>query len=90
MNWTRRRTLAAFLGVGTTTLAGCLNDNIENRSLPETPTGTWHQSGHDSANTSVSDVSVPPRGTPAWQGGETTTIAPVIAGERLFSVDTKL
>lgn len=90
MNWTRRRTLTSLLGVATTALAGCLGDDTENRALPETPTGTWHQSAHDTANTSVSDVSIPPRGTPAWRNGEADTIAPVVAGERLFSVDDKL
>ena len=90
MNWTRRRTLTSLLGVATTALAGCLGDDTKNRALPETPTGTWHQFAHDTANTSVSDVSVPPRGTPAWRNGEADTIAPVVAGERLFSVDDKL
>ena len=90
MNWTRRRTLTTLLGVATTTLAGCLGDDIEDQPLPETPTGTWHQSAHDGANTSVSDVSIPPRGTPAWQSGNADTVAPVVAGDRLFSVDDKL
>lgn len=90
MDWTRRRTLSSMLGVATATLAGCLGDDIENRALPETPSGTWHQYAHDKANTSVSDVSIPPRGTPAWQNGEADTIAPVVADEQLFSVDDKL
>jgi len=90
MNWTRRRTLTTLIGVATTTLAGCFGDDIEDRALPETPMGTWHQSAHDGANTSVSDVSIPPRGTVAWQNGEADTIAPVVAGDRLFSVDDKL
>lgn len=90
MDWTRRRTLASLLGVTTTALAGCLGDDIENRALPETPTGTWRQHAHDEGNTCVSDVLIPPRGTPAWQNGEADTMAPVIADEQLFAVDDKL
>ena len=90
MNWTRRRTLTSLLGVATTTLAGCLGDNIEDRALPETPTGTWRQIAHDAGNTSVADVSVPSRATPAWETGRADTIQPVVAGDQLFSVDGKL
>ncbi len=89
MSWCRRQLL---VGVGSiTALSGCLDFFGDNdRSLPEPPTGTWHQSGHDARNTSMSDVTVPDRGTPAWNSGGATTISPLIAGETVVSVDDGL
>lgn len=89
MNWSRRQLL---VGAGSiAALSGCLDVlGDTNRSLPEPPTGTWHQSGHDAQNTSASDVPVPSRGTPAWNAGDATTIPPVIAGETVFSLGDSL
>lgn len=85
MSWTRREALACAVGVCAT--AGCLGrSGDEGRPLPETPTGTWHQSGHDAGNTAVSAVTVPDRGTPAWSGGGAETIAPLVVGKTVYAV----
>lgn len=89
MGWKRRRVLGTVLGIGATALAGCLDDGND-RSLPETPTGTWQQFAHDAGNTSTSDVAVPERGTPAWESGESETSPPIVAGDTVFSVDESL
>jgi len=87
MRWSRRRLLSGIGSVSLPALSGCVNFlGDEGRSLPEPPTGTWYQSGHDARNTSVSDVSIPDRGTPAWNGGGATTIPPLVAGETVYSV----
>ncbi|WP_253738230.1 PQQ-binding-like beta-propeller repeat protein [Halohasta salina] len=38
----------------------------------------------------MSDVTVPDRGTPAWNGGSATTVPPLIAGETVYSVSGEL
>jgi outer membrane protein assembly factor BamB len=89
MSWSRRRLLAATGSAAA--LSGCLNLlTDDDRALPESPTGTWQQASHDAQNTSASDVTVPDRGTPAWNGGDATTIPPLIAGETVSSVDEAL
>jgi len=89
MSWSRRRLLAATGSVAA--LSGCLNLFADDdRALPESPTGTWQQAGHDARNTSASDVTVPDRGTPAWNGGGATTIPPLIAGETVYAVGDAL
>lgn len=90
MNWTRRRLLACTVGVGTAALAGCLDDGQGDRALPDAPAGTWQQTAHDASNTGVSAVSVPPRGTPAWNSGDTDRTPPVVAGETVFTVGDSL
>lgn len=89
MEWTRRQTLACAVGIGTTALAGCLDDG-PGRSLSETPTGSWQQVAHDAANTGVSEVTVPDRGTPAWENGDAWEIPPLVAGDTVFSVATQV
>lgn len=79
----RRRALA--VGVGAlASLAGCSGG--PNRSLPETPTGEWRQRAHDARNTGAADVTVPPRGTPAWDEGEAHVAAPLVSDGSVFSV----
>jgi outer membrane protein assembly factor BamB len=90
MNWTRRRVLTGAIGLGVATLAGCLGNDEASRALPESPSGRWYQAGHDAGNTCVSDVTVPARGTLAWEGGTAGTIQPVAAGETVFSVGDNL
>jgi outer membrane protein assembly factor BamB len=87
MSWRRRRLLAGAGSVSVAALSGCLSlFGDDGRSLPEPPTGTWQQSGHDAGNTCASDVTVPDRGTPAWNGGSATTIPPLIDGGTVYSV----
>jgi len=90
MTWTRRCVLTGAIGLGVATLAGCLGNNKTSRALPETPSGRWEQAGHDAGNTCVSDVTVPARGTLAWEGGTAGTIQPIAAGETVFSVGDAL
>lgn len=90
MNWARRRALACVIGCGTAALAGCLDDGDHGRPLPDTPSGTWQQFAHDAGNTGTSDVSVPERGTPAWESGGAETVPPIVAGETVFSVAEEL
>jgi len=73
-------------------LSGCLNifTSNENRPLPESPTGTWLQSAHDAGNTGASNVTVPERGTPAWNGGSAETIPPLVDEETVYSVGDAL
>jgi outer membrane protein assembly factor BamB len=89
MSWNRRRLLAATGSI--VALSGCLNLlEDDDRALPESPTGTWQQAGHDAQNTSVSDVTVPDRGTPAWNGGGATTIPPLVDGETVYAAGDAL
>ena len=87
--WSRRELL---LGTGAlSALGGCLDVlDDDDRSLPEPATGTWSQSGHDPRNTAASDVTVPERGTPAWNAGDATTIPPLVVGETVYSVGSDL
>lgn len=89
MSWSRRRLLVATGSVAA--LSGCLNPLADDdRALPGPPTGTWQQAGHDAQNTSVSDVTVPDRGTPAWNGGGATTVPPLVDSETVYAVGDAL
>lgn len=88
MNWGRRRVLASVAGV--CAVSGCLGSASDSdRPLPETPGGTWSQSGYDAQNTWAADVTVPARGTPAWSGGS-GLMAPLVADGTVYTVDDVL
>lgn len=78
----RRQALAVGAGA-LATLAGCFGG--PDRSLPETPTGEWRQRARDARNSGSADVTVPPRGTPAWDEGEAHVAAPLVSEETVFS-----
>lgn len=78
---TRRRALAAGASA-LAALAGCTGPG---RELPERPTGDWRHRAADAANTAAADVSVPPRGTPAWDAGEDRA-APLVADGTVYTV----
>jgi outer membrane protein assembly factor BamB len=79
----RRQLLAAGTGV-LGAIAGCTGG--PNRSLPASPSGEWRQRAHDVRNTGAADVTVPPRGTPAWDEGEAHIAAPLVSDGTVFSV----
>ena len=88
MSWTRRRVLAS--AACACAISGCLGSTgSSGRSLPETPTGMWVQSGADSQNTCSTDVSVPNRGNYAWSGGR-GLITPLVVDETVYVVDDTL
>jgi len=88
MSWTRRRVLASVAGV--CAVSGCLGSAGDgDRPLPETPAGTWAQSGYDAQNTRAADVTVPDRGTPAWSGGS-GSITPLVVDGTVYTVDDVL
>lgn len=79
----RREALVAGAGaVGV--LAGCAGG--PNRSLPDRPTGAWTHRAHDRRNTGSADISVPSRGTPAWDAGDAHVAAPVLSAGTVYSV----
>jgi outer membrane protein assembly factor BamB len=79
----RRAFLAAATGsIGI--LSGCLGDS--GRSLPQAPGGNWRQRAHDAENTAAADVTVPSRGTPAWNRGRLGVAEPVVDDGTVFCV----
>lgn len=68
-------------------VAGCLGSN---RSLPKRPKGEWRHRAHDVQNTGAADVTVPPRGTPAWDSGEAHIAAPLVADGTVYSVSNEV
>jgi outer membrane protein assembly factor BamB len=81
----RRTVLAATAGaIGA--FAGCLGDS--GRALPEPPGGDWRQRARDRGNTASADVTVPPRGTPAWREGELGVADPIVDDGVVFCVGT--
>lgn len=84
----RRRTfLAATTGV-VGTIAGCFGSS--NRALPNEPGGDWRQQAHDSANTGAATVTVPARGTQAWDAGVAGSIEPLISDGVVYSVGSSV
>jgi outer membrane protein assembly factor BamB len=91
MNCRRRQLLAGAGSLGIAGLSGCLGVlGDDDRSLSVTPAGTWYQSGCDARNTFAPDVAVPDRGTPVWNGGDASTIPPLVAGETTYTVGDSL
>jgi len=89
ISWSRRRLLAGVSGI--VALSGCMDIlGDDDRSLPEPARGTWSQSAHDARNSASSDITVPDRGTPAWNAGDATTIPPLIVGETVYSIGDEL
>lgn len=64
-------------------VAGCSGTS---RSLPEIPMGAWPQRAHDSRNTGSASVTVPSRGTAAWDAGEAHIATPLVADGTVYSV----
>lgn len=82
-----RRAVLAAGGVGLAALAGCLGSfGGPSRSLPSTPTGTWRQYGRDARNTGAAPVTVPQRGTPAWDSGDALEAAPLVREGTVYGV----
>ena len=85
-----RRTFLATACVGTAALSGCLSVLPSGRPdtpLPAVPDGAWTQHGANSANTFMSDVSVPPRGNLAWESAAFTRWDPVITDGTVYTTN---
>jgi len=83
INMNRRQYLVAAGTGSIAAVAGCLGGRAD-RSLPETPTGSWPQDRHDEANTGNADTTVPPRGNHAWTSEEFTRWKPVAADGEVY------
>lgn len=79
----RREFLAASAGAAVV-LAGCSSDS--GRALPGDPSGDWTHRAHDARNTGSASVTVPARGTPAWDTGVGGTAAPLVEGGTVYAV----
>jgi outer membrane protein assembly factor BamB len=80
----RREFLAVSAGTVAASTAGCIGGS--DRTLPDAPAGDWTHHAHDPRNTGAADVTVPPRGTPAWDRGDAGVATPLVDDGTVFSV----